>query len=122
MWGAITAASHELVESFTYTSALASLLTTEGLLFAALALAVNLSVPGGRRVRRLPVPGPVLGGVAVAVLGVVALGAAAAWGRIFLCDFPSDPSGILIAVALIVAIVAQPVLAIVLGLGLRTAK
>lgn len=122
MSSVIAAAAKSLAEGFTFTSALGSLLTTETLLFAALGLAANLSAPGGRRVRRLPVRGELIGGVAVGALVVVALGAAAAWSEIFLSDLPSELSEILIAVALIVAIVVQPVLAILLGLGLRTAK
>jgi hypothetical protein len=116
------AAAQALAEGLTFSDALAYLLTTETLLFAALGLAANLSAPGGRRVRRLPVRGELLGGAAVGALVVVALGAGAAWSEIFLCDFPSDLSRILIAVALIVAIVVQPVLATLLGRGLRTAK
>ena len=114
--------SAELTQGFTEVNALATLLTTEGLLFAALGLAANLSSVGDRRLRRLPVPGKVLGGAAIVVLAVVALGAVVAWGRIFLCDFPGSVDGAIIAAALLIAIVAQPVLATLLGLGLRTHK
>lgn len=119
---ALVAAANPLVEGFTYTNALAALLTTEGLLFAALGLAANVSIPGGRRIRRLPVRGQILGGIAVGALVIVAIGAAAAWLKLFVCDFPTELPGILIALALIVAIVVQPVLAILFGLGLRTAE
>src|SRR3954454_17299579 len=114
--------AREVVVGFTLTNALASLLTTESLLFAALGLAANLSTPGGRRIRRLPVSAHLLGRGAVGAFIVIAAGAAAAWLQIFLSDFPSRPADVVIAVSLIVAIVIQPVLAVVLGLGLRTAK
>lgn len=121
MFAPVAVAAQPLAEGFTYTNALGALLTTEGLLFAALGLAANLSTAGGRRVRRLPVSGQVLGGVAVGALVIVALGATAAWLKVFASDFPSELSGVVIAVALIVAIVVQPTLAVLLGLGLRTA-
>jgi hypothetical protein len=109
-----------LGDQFTLANALATLLTTESLLFAALALAANLSTPGGRSIRNLPVPGEALGAAAVAVLVLVAVGAVTAWGKIFLSDLPGSADEIVICVALLVAIVAQPVLAILLALGLRT--
>jgi len=118
----IAAAADLPADGFTYANALVTLLTTESLLFAALGLAANLSTPGGRRVRRLPVSGHLLGSCAVGAFIVVATGAAAAWLQIFLSDFPSAPSDIVIAVSLIVAIAIQPVLAVLLSLGLRTAK
>ncbi len=119
---AVEAAAAEVVEGLTFSGALTALLTTESLLFAALNLAASLSTPGGRRIRRLPLPGRVIGGGAVGALILVAVGALAAWAELFLCDFPTALSGILIAVALLVAIVAQPVLAVLLALGLRTAQ
>ena len=63
-------------------NALATLLTTESLLFAAFTLAVNLSAPS-QRVRRWLIPGPVLVGVAIGALLFVAIGAGTAWFEIF---------------------------------------
>src|SRR4051812_44982088 len=111
---ATLAAGKTLAPGFTVTNALSSLLTAESLLFAALSLAANLSMPGGPLVRRLPIPGGWLAGIAIGGLVAVSLGAAVAWGKIFVCAFPSDASGILVAVALIVAIVIQPALAVLL--------
>jgi len=109
-------------DQFTFANALATLLTTESLLFAALALAANLSTPGGRRIRDLPVSGEALGAASVAVLALVAVGAVTAWGNIFLSPFPGRLDEIVICVSLLVAIVAQPVLATLLALGLRTRR
>jgi hypothetical protein len=118
-----TTTSTDVINGFTNANALATLLTTEGLLFAALGLAANLSEAGKRRLPKLPVPGAILGGAAVAVLAVVALGAVAAWTRIFVCEgFPGSFTGAVIAGTLLLAIVAQPVLATLLGLGLRKQK
>ena len=53
---------------------------------------------------------------------MVAFGAATAWGKIFLRDFPSEADNVIIAIALLLAIIAQPVLALLLALGLRTQR
>jgi hypothetical protein len=111
-----------LNNGFTAANALATLLTTESLLFAALGLAATFSAVGGRRLRKLPVSGGALGGSAVLVLAIVAVGAVAAWSKIFLCPFPRAMGDIVIAVALLLAIVAQPAIAVLLALGLRTQR
>jgi hypothetical protein len=113
------AASHGFGGGFTVANALATLLTTESLLFAAFGVAANFATVGGRRVRRMPVSGEVLGGAAVLVLAVVAFGAGTAWVKIF-SPFPTAFYGVVIAIALLLAIVAQPVIAALLALGLRT--
>lgn len=113
-----TAASG-FVADLTVSNALAILLTTESLLFAALALAYNVTAGGGRGIRNLPISAAKLGGLSVGVLVFVAAGAGAAWWEIFACDFPSRLSGIMIAIGIAVAIVAEPVLAVLFGLGLR---
>lgn len=115
-------ASDPLGDGFTVANALATLLTTESLLFAAFGVAANFSTVGGRRLRKLLVPGEVLGGAAVLVLALVALGAVTAWSKVFLPEFPNAFDDIVIAVALLLAIIAQPVLALLLALGLRTQR
>jgi hypothetical protein len=115
----LEAAAPSFGGDFTVANALAILLTTESLLFSALALAYNVTAGGGRGVRNLPISAAKLGGVSVGVLMFVAAGAGAAWWEIFACNFPSHVSGILIAIGIAVAIVAEPVLAVLFGLGLR---
>jgi uncharacterized membrane protein len=107
------------IGEFTWADALASLLTTESLLFAAFTLAVNLSAPTPR-VRRWLVPGRVLVAIAVVALTCVAFGAATAWFEIFVVGgFPRRFAERVIAGAVIAAIVIQPALAALLALGLR---
>jgi hypothetical protein len=109
-------------EGFTLGNALAVLLTTESLLFAAFALAVNLSAPTGR-VRGWAVPGPFLAGAAVVALAIVAAGAATAWHDIFLAEgLGDDMSRVVIAISVVTAIIVQPILALLLAMGLRRPK
>src|SRR5689334_10793382 len=108
-----------MTAEFTNANALSTLLTTEGLLFAALALAVNLLTPS-RRPPKLPVPAKLIGYFAAGVLVVVAIGAAFAWGQIYTGGHLRDFSSVVEAGSMLVAIAAQPVLAVLLALGLRT--
>jgi hypothetical protein len=106
---------------FTNANALASLLTVESLLFAALSLATSLSTPG-TRVRDLPLPAPVLGLLAASFLTIVAFGAAMAWWSIFVVDWPRDFRGNAVAIALATAIVGQPAFAWAAARGLRARR
>ncbi len=103
---------------FTDANALASLLTVEGLLFAALSLAASLSTPGSR-VRSLPVKAHHLGYIAAGFLTVVAVGAGAAWWTLFALDWPGTFRGDAVAIALAAAIIGQPALSWAAALGLR---
>jgi hypothetical protein len=105
---------------FTLVNALSTLLTTESLMFASFALAVNLTAPS-RGVRDWLIPPKVLAGAAVFTLAFVAFGAGVAWHGIFVVGgFPSAAPEQIIALAIIAAIVMQPLLAFFLALGLRT--
>jgi hypothetical protein len=113
---------HVAGATFTYANALATLLTTESLLFAAFTLAVNLSAPT-QRARRWLVPAPVLVGIAVLALIVVAFGGATAWFEMFVVGgFTRIFAERVIAAAIVGAILVQPVLALLLALGLREPK
>jgi hypothetical protein len=104
---------------FTVADALGTLLTVEGLLFAAFALSVTLAGPS-ERPRAWLIPAPVLAGIAVAALVVVAAGAGSAWERIFVRNgFPVDFSRRIIAIAILTALIVQPLLAFLLAMGLR---
>jgi hypothetical protein len=107
-------------DSFTSANALSTLLTTESLLFAAFSLAVSLSGPTNR-VRAWLVPGSVLAGAAVAALAGVGAGGIIAWHDLFVeGGFSRDATERVIAIAILGAIVIQPLLALLLALGLRT--
>jgi len=101
---------------FTDANALASLLTVESLLFAALSLAASLSVPG----KRVPAVSPqVLGFLAAGFLSIVAFGAAMAWWSIFAADWPNSFRSSAVAITLAIAILGQPVFAWGVAFGLR---
>jgi hypothetical protein len=114
----LMAASKDFGGGFKMSDALLSLLTVETLLFAALGIAASFAAGEGSRVRNMPVSGEVLGGAAVFVLALVALGAVMAWGNVFL-PFPHPADRIIIAGSLLLAIIAQPVIAVLLAVGLR---
>jgi hypothetical protein len=103
---------------FTDANALASLLTVESLLFAALSVAVTLSNPGSRP-RDLRVQPVTLGYLAVGFLGLVAFGAFMAWWSIFATDWPCSFRGSVIAGTLALAILGQPLFAWLIASGLR---
>jgi len=103
---------------FTDANALASLLTVESLLFAALSIAASLSVPASR-VRALPLPAQVLGLLAAGFLSIVAFGAAMAWWSIFAVDWPNSFRESTVAITLAIAILGQPVFAWGVACGLR---
>lgn len=103
---------------FTDANALSTLLTIEGLLFAALSAALGLSNPGSR-IRDLPIPAHALGYLAATFLSLVAFGALMAWWSIFAVDWPCSFRGASIAGTIAFAIVGQPVLAWIVARGLR---
>jgi hypothetical protein len=101
--------------------ALTILLTTETLLFAALALAADLSSPAGG-VRSWIIPPRILAFVAIIAHLVVATGAGFAWAQIYIPNFPTHLPDQVIAASLIAAIGIQPFLTLFLGVGLRTRR
>ena len=105
---------------FTVANALSILLTTEGLLFAALSLAASLSAPDSRRGSRLkPTTAARLGKAAVALLSLVAFGAFVAWFEIIQNNSPGSFLECLVMFCILGAILAQPVLAAFLLGALR---
>jgi hypothetical protein len=103
--------------AFTKASLLSTLLTTEGLLFAALSVSISLSgasLFGSRTV----VPPAALACTAAAVLVAVATAAVLAWTDLFLgAHWPGGWNARLEAAALLFAIVGQPVIALFLAVG-----
>jgi hypothetical protein len=95
-----------------------TLLTTESLLFAALSVGLSLAAaaPFGRAVAVRP---GVLALAAAAVLTFVGVAAVLAWCDLFLgAHWPKGSDGQIEAIALLCAIIAQPVFAGVLAIGI----
>lgn len=107
--------------AFTDANALAVLLTAEGLLFAALSVSVSLSNVGNRP-RKMDMSPYAMGIVAATVIAVIAFGAFAAWWEIFVPDWPSGRGRSVFAVAILVAIVAQPAMTVLIARSLRVKK
>ena len=94
------------------------LLTTEGLLFAALTIGVSLSTSTVFAPKTVVAPA-VLACVAASVLLIVAAAAVLAWTDLFLAsDWPHGWNGRFEAIALLFAIVAQPLIAILVAVGI----
>jgi hypothetical protein len=103
---------------FTKAGLLSALLTTEGLLFAALSVSVSLSAASTFGPKTVIRPA-VLAFVATGVLVTVAMAAVLAWTDLFLGEnWPTGWNGRLEASALLFAIVVQPSIALVLALGI----
>jgi protein-S-isoprenylcysteine O-methyltransferase Ste14 len=107
-------------QGLTYAQALPLLLTTEGFLLAVISLATALGAPGRRRVARTPMSPAAIAGLAAGLAVVVSVGALTIWIAMFTGDdwmpFPS----IVMAGAILAAIVAQPVIAVMMAMGLRS--
>lgn len=117
----ITAAAVETA-SLSHGDALGKLLSVEGFMLAAIALTVTLAAPDLTRQPLYPRLNPeALRLGAVAALWLVGVGAAVAWASIFT---GGDYRGLAVAVeagALLIAVVGQPVIALLLALAARRA-
>ena len=99
---------------------LSTLLTTEGLLFATFSLASSF-ISDPSRNRAWPIPGKWIVGLAVGVIAIVATGAVFAWEQVYVeSGFTDDDTIRIAAVAILLAILVQPILAILLALSLRS--
>ena len=102
--------------------ALSTLLTTESLLFAVFGLVVSLTSSIGRARKWILRP-TVIGDIVVALIALVAFGAAVAWHDSYVAGgFPRDGSQRIMALTVVAAVVAQPILAFLLTVGLRIRK
>lgn len=95
---------------FTPSNALTTLLTVESLLFAGVAAATSLSSSTALTISPQAAARTLALG-ATLVLTAVAVGAAAAWCRLFLHDWPSRLDEQVPVVCLAVGIAAQPIIA-----------
>lgn len=97
---------------------LALLLTTEGLLFAALTVGVSLSASSVFGPSTVVRPAT-LAFIAAGLIALVGAGAVLAWTDLFLgSGWPSGWNGPLEAIALLCAIVAQPLVALLIAVGI----
>lgn len=118
----ITAAAAESA-SLSHGESLALLLSVEGFMFAAISLAVTLNAPDPKRQRRYPKLKPealLLG--AAATLCLVGLGAVSAWASIFIGGDYRGHAQAVEAGALLLAVLGQPVIALLLTLAARRAS
>lgn len=106
MYSAAVASS----EAFTATNALTTLLTVESLLFAGVAAAASLSTATSFPVSPRAALRSLAFGVSL-VLTTVAIGAAFAWARLFLHDWPARVDEQVPLICLAIGIAAQPVVA-----------
>jgi len=99
---------------------LSQLLGVEGFLFAAISLAVTLSTPNQVRRPQYPRLRPEkLLLWAIAVLTLVGLGALVAWGGLYLGGAWAGIPTLIEGAVLLIAVVAQPIIALLLTLAAR---
>jgi hypothetical protein len=99
---------------------LATLLTAEGLLFAALAVSVSLqALAPGTYLPKFIKSGALAFWIFV-VISTVATGAGAQWYELYGPGFPGRLTSLLTSVALAGVIIAQPILAFIIWRGSRT--
>ena len=100
--------------------ALSTLLAVEGFLLAAISLSINLDAPDQKRPMSFNRVKPVvLARCAAVVLVIVAVGAVSAWTAIFAGGSYVDITRFLVGSALLVALIAQPALALFLAFGAK---
>jgi hypothetical protein len=103
---------------FTRESLMTALLTAEGLIFAAMSFSVGLTATDAFGSKTAVSPGA-LAYVATFVLAVIAVGAVLAWTDVLAGDqWPSGANGQIEALVLLFAILAQPILALVVAIGI----
>jgi heme/copper-type cytochrome/quinol oxidase subunit 3 len=107
--------------AFTDASAMTLLLSTESLLFAGFSLARSYAKTESQDRTWLVKPRP-LAWCMVAALAVVATGAACAWATVFQGDFPRTLPDRIMALAIIFAIIVQPLLSFLLAFGTKAKK
>lgn len=107
--------------ALTDAQALSTLLVVEGFLLAAISLAITLDAPNQVRPRSFRVikPTHIVRGAAC-VLVVLAIGAVSAWCQIFTGGEFEGFTRAVIAGALLLAVVVQPVIAVLLAFGSKT--
>lgn len=104
---------------FSDVQALTTFLSVEGFLLATVSLAVTLGAPGRRRPAALPVPATFIALGAAWLSVLVGTGGVAAWMGLYGQGSLLPLQQLWIAVVMLAAVLAQPVIAILLALGSR---
>lgn len=98
---------------------LSTFLTVESFMLAVLGLIATLAAPGRKRVPALPVkPHRLVLGVAI-LISMFASGALLAWAGLYVGGAWRPLRESAIAVILLVAVFAQPIVAVIVALGVR---
>lgn len=105
--------------SFTDAQALTALLSAEGFLLATVSLAVTLGTPGRKGVPNLPFRPPTIAMTAGCLSALLAVGGLLAWLGLYGQGSLLPPRELAIAAILLLAVVGQPVLAVILAMGAR---
>jgi hypothetical protein len=103
---------------FTHANALAVLLTTEALVFTAISVSLTFSNVS-HHVPNLPLKPHQLGYVAAVLIGGLAVGALTAWWSVFASPWSCHFTKVVEGLAILLGIVAQPLMAWALARGLR---
>lgn len=102
--------------------ALTACLTAEGFLLATISLLVSLSAPGRLRQSALPVK-PVLLAICIASLSsLLGVAATLAWFGMYGSGSVLPLRQATVAIVILLAVLAQPVISFLLALGLRNAE
>lgn len=104
---------------FSDVQALTTFLSVEGFLLATVSLAVTLGAPGRRRPAALPVPATTIALSAAGLSVFVGTGGVAAWLGLYGQGSFLPFQQLWIAVVMLTAVLAQPVIAVLLALGTR---
>ncbi|MCZ9633414.1 hypothetical protein [Rhodococcus sp. BH5] len=100
--------------------ALSTFLTVESFMLAVLSLTATIAAPGRRRVSALPVKPTQLAFGVAGVVTVLAVGAVLSWGGIYVGGSWRPVREVILAAILLFAVVAQPVIAGLMAIGLRS--
>lgn len=107
------------VATFSDVQALTTFLSIEGFLLATVSLAVTLGAPGRRRPAALPLPAHHIAYGAAGLSVFVGTGGVAAWLGLYGQGTLLPLQQLWIAIVILVAVLAQPVLAVLLSMGSR---
>lgn len=106
--------------SFADAQALSTCLAVEGFLLATVSLAATLGAPGRRRVAKLPISATAVALGAAGLCCLLGTGALASWLGLYGEGDFLPLRQLWIAVVLLLAVIIQPVLAVLLALGTRS--
>ncbi len=117
----LSSASTSAVMGATKSDVFIALVTAEGLLFAALAVSASIAGSEGTFGPKTLGKPWMLAAVATVLLLVVAVGAVLAWADLFTgSNWSTSSDRIGEAIALLVAIAAQPVVALIIAIGIAS--